>query len=391
MLMSTQYAQQNEAFHEDGGWAGDWSTVDAAMSCDVLQGTLLLSNSMVFYRELNQVKLTLNEMRRRDTVSSPNCWSAAKKYLSSGWNLIDVGGILALYGATAAHMIDSELLLQHVGSLGVLLNGFSILQLLTPFESTGPLIKTVIEILSDISGYVKVLAVLLWAFSVSFAVAMPKNSAFVDGATGPAVGVLTSFEAIVGSFHMSDFENAESTAFFLLYLFGMVVIMLNLLIAIMADSYEKVKESEVVEARKLRAQTIIDEEALMSEAARSNPAYFPRFLQVLRATEDKEEVWAGLSGKMVSEILKVEEQVSSVERGLKAEISGKQAQMDTKLGQVEKSVSDLSTSGAEMATKVDGMATKVDGMATKVDGIATELSEVKALLTLLVEAQRAPQ
>ena len=29
----------------------------------------------------------------------------------------------------------------------------------------------------------------------------------------------------------------------------------------MGDSYEKVKESEVVEARKLRAQTIIDEEA----------------------------------------------------------------------------------------------------------------------------------
>ena len=52
--------------------------------------------------------------------------------------------------------------------------------------------------------------------------------------------------------------------------------MLNLLIAIMSDSYEKVKESEVVEARKLRAQTIIDEEVLMSDAERSNPVYFPQ-------------------------------------------------------------------------------------------------------------------
>jgi hypothetical protein len=205
-----------------------------------------------------------------------------------------VAGILALYGAAVAHLIDSQVLLQHVGSLGVLLNGFSFLQLLTPFESTGPLIKTVIEILNDISGYVKVLVVLLWTFSVSFAVAMPKNDAFVDSSTGPLVGMLTSFEAIVGSFHMSDFQNSESTAFFLLYLFGMVVIMLNLLIAIMADSYEKVKESEVVEARKLRAETIIDEEALMSDADLANPGYFPRFLQVLRATEGQDEVWAGL-------------------------------------------------------------------------------------------------
>ena len=67
--------------------------------------------------------------------------------------------------------------------------------------------------------------------------------------------------------------------------------------------YEKVKESEVVEARKLRAQTIIDEEALMSDADRANPEYFPRYLQVLRATEQKEEVWAGLSGTSPESIL----------------------------------------------------------------------------------------
>eukprot|EP01046_Picozoa_sp_COSAG06_P066391 COSAG06_NODE_16726_length_984_cov_1.819209_3_plen_59_part_00 len=58
----------------------------------------------------------------------------------------------------------------------------------------------------------------------------------------------------------------------------------------MADSYEKVKESEVVEARKLRAETIIDEEALMSDADLANPEYFPRFLQVLWATEGQDEV-----------------------------------------------------------------------------------------------------
>ena len=89
---------------------------------------------------------------------------------------------------------------------------------------------------------------------------------------------------------MSDFQDSEGAAFFLLYLCVMVVVMLNLLIATMGDSYEKVKESEVVEARRLRAQTIIDEEALMSDADLANPDYFPEFLQVLRATEDKEEV-----------------------------------------------------------------------------------------------------
>ena len=90
---------------------------------------------------------------------------------------------------------------------------------------------------------------------------------------------------VVGTFRARDFQDSESAAFFLC---GMVVVMLNMLIAIMGDSYEKVKESEVVEARRLRAQTIIDEEALMSDADLANPDYFPDFLQVLRATEDKE-------------------------------------------------------------------------------------------------------
>jgi hypothetical protein len=56
-----------------------------------------------------------------------------------------------------------------------------------------------------------------------------------------------------------------------------------LLIAIMGDSYEKVKESEVVEAHKLRARTIIAEEALMLDSGEceNNQACFPDFLEVL--------------------------------------------------------------------------------------------------------------
>ena len=380
MLMSTRYSEQSRSFHEAGGWTGDWSTVTVGMACDVLQGALLLSNSVVFYRELNQVKLTLIQMKRRDTgaAESPSCWSAGLQYFSSAWNCIDIAGIMALYGAAVAHLIHSEWLLQTVGSLGVLLNAFSVLQLLTPFEATGPLIKTVIEILHDISGYVIILLVLLWGFSVSFAVAMPKNDAFVDDTAGPLVGLLTSFEAIVGSFHMSDFQDSESTAFFLLYLFGMVVIMLNLLIAIMADSYEKVKESEVVEARKLRAQTIIDEEALMSDVDRGNAEYFPKYLQVLRATEGKEEVWAGLSGKMVSEIMKVEDKMKDNHEALVAqqEVAAKQQEVAAKHRQ-------------EMAAKQQEMAAKQHEIDARVSEVATEIGELKAMMTQLLADGRS--
>eukprot|EP01046_Picozoa_sp_COSAG06_P001956 COSAG06_NODE_65_length_26676_cov_11.671107_23_plen_114_part_00 len=78
----------------------------------------------------------------------------------------------------------------------------------------------------------------------------------------------------------------------------------RLLLAHLKNSYEKVKASEVVEASKVRAKTIIEEEATMSAKDRANPEYFPEFLQVLRATE-VDTVWSGLSGKIEKEIAKV--------------------------------------------------------------------------------------
>jgi hypothetical protein len=335
----------------------------------------------VAYRELNQVKLTLMDMRRKDHNHPPSCYTAVWKYLSSGWNLIDLAGILALYVAAVAHLIDSEVLLQHVGSLGVLLNAFSLLQLLTPFDSTGPLIKTVLEILNDISGYVALLLILLWGFSVSFAVAMPKNKAFMDANSGPLIGLLTSFEAIVGSFDMNNFENLESMVFFVLYLSVMVIIMLNLLIAIMSDSYEKVKESEVVEARKLRAETIIAEEKLMSDRDRANADYFPRYLQVLRATDGTEQKWSGLSGKMVSEILKVKKQLAQTERGLKQQADQQieqvkeqvKGQMEEMKEQVKEQVTQLKGQMEEMKEQIHGMKTEI------IDALKAELTQSRAM------------
>ena len=70
-----------------------------------------------------------------------------------------------------------------------------------------------------------------------------------------------------------------------MFLFIMVIVMLNLLIAIMGNSYERVKESEEIEALKHRADVIIAEEAMMlADGTCSGDAackLFPEFLEVL--------------------------------------------------------------------------------------------------------------
>jgi hypothetical protein len=330
MVVSTQLRPD-----DDGGSEAD-SQRDSASAlllsprsiADLLQGGLICTNSLVLRHELWQLRLT----------------SSITEYLADPWNLLDLGGILTLYVAATAHFLHAPFVVQQVGSAGLLLNSFSILQMFRPFDLTGPLIATVLEILYDIRGYVCILGVLLYGFSMCFAVSMPENEAFFShsGHTGPLVGLMTTFQAAVGTFAMSDYTNSGATAVFYLFLFLMVVVMLNLLIAIMGNSYDNIKESEVVEARKLRARTIIDEEALMLDSGEceNNPAYFPAYLEVLQVTEPPEE-----------------------DRGVSGQIS-------------------------QLTAEVDDVKANISNVEAKVDGMAAEMGAMKQLVEQLLELQQ---
>ena len=146
----------------------------------------------------------------------------------------------------------------------------------------------------------------------------------------------------------------------------------------------------MVEARKLRAQTIIDEEALMSDADRANPKYFPQYLQVLQATETKEEVWAGLSGKMVSEIMKVEEQVSAAESGLKRQFQEELRKVQENLQ--EKMAAEAKKAQDEMQEQ---MKQAQDEMAAEMrqgqEQAAAETVELKAMVAQLLAQTMEPE
>jgi hypothetical protein len=74
---------------------------------------------------------------------------------------------------------------------------------------------------------------------------------------------------------------------FSVFLFLVVVVMLNMLIAVMADAYSTVLAHARRVERKLRAKTIMDEEALMSKSERRNPQHFPDYILVLRPVEER--------------------------------------------------------------------------------------------------------
>lgn len=99
------------------------------MMPDALHAALLVSNTKCLYDEARQMQLAR--------------WHPeAINYLSfesqdALWNVLDLGGITAVYAACYIHFQGiNTLVLQQVGALAVLLNCFSLLQVLRPFDGT---------------------------------------------------------------------------------------------------------------------------------------------------------------------------------------------------------------------------------------------------------------
>ena len=74
-------------------------------------------------------------------------------------------------------------------------------------------------------------------------------------------------------------------------------------------------DSWVYEGRKMRVETIIEEEELMSASKRADTKYHPRYLQVLRpvAKEEGQEEWAGVSGQITKSTAVMEKEMARVE------------------------------------------------------------------------------
>lgn len=81
--------------------------------------------------------------------------------------------------------------------------------------------------------------------------------------SSPAASYLRVYSIVIGSFNLSDYtETTGLTILFVILTLIGVVIMLNVLIAVIADSYEKAKIQSTVLFEKARVTFVAQNEAL---------------------------------------------------------------------------------------------------------------------------------
>jgi len=103
---------------------------------------MLLGNTAVFRAELTQIS-------RRGLA-----------YCGDVWNQLDLIGVAALYASGFCFFCPStdsdgdfaavvKPQLRYLGAIGVLANAFALLQILRPFDATGPVIKMTVAMLQN--------------------------------------------------------------------------------------------------------------------------------------------------------------------------------------------------------------------------------------------------
>lgn len=108
------------------------------------------------------------------------------------------------------------------------------------------------EIATDILPYFAVYSVFIIALLCFCIVNMPSSKAFADSSTiteAIASSLLVAWQmAVMGDFDMDNFSTVLAKIIFMLFSAVGTLIFLNLLIAVMGDSFERVKSDEAAVA-----------------------------------------------------------------------------------------------------------------------------------------------
>jgi hypothetical protein len=206
--------------------------------------------------------LTLNSLfAAKELIQSR--YGRRPEYLNSGWNVVDLISIGCVYVFIGGIMIqvegyDDMIPLAVVTSL---LLTVKLLSYLRGFGATGWLVTVLVANFRDVRGFLIVLCTILLGFSVAFRLLFGESGDESYGTLRRSF--LSTFEmTILGSYDPTLLFQAKysvlSILAFILAVTCVLVVALNALISILADSYARVQEHATANRRKEQAELVVE-------------------------------------------------------------------------------------------------------------------------------------
>mmetsp|Transcript_20406 Transcript_20406/g.20128 ORF Transcript_20406/g.20128 Transcript_20406/m.20128 type:complete len:318 (+) Transcript_20406:1341-2294(+) len=192
-------------------------------------------------------------------------------YVKSFWNLLDLLTVVTntavvIMDYTGAHFHDKN----RISAMAVLILYFKLFYFLRIFSSTAYLVRMIIEILKDMKFFVTVLMLATIAFGNAFYI-LGRNSPDGENLAGDNFidALIFSYKMGLGDFLTDDFGTRDEEIlwiFFLVNTLIVLIVLLNLIIAIMGDTFDRVQETQEKSMLKELTDMIRENEFLFSRS-----------------------------------------------------------------------------------------------------------------------------
>eukprot|EP00050_Salpingoeca_kvevrii_P019555 m.87504 g.87504 ORF g.87504 m.87504 type:complete len:1666 (+) comp8463_c0_seq3:647-5644(+) len=225
-------------------------------------------------------------------------------YMTEIWNYVD----LALVGCLAWQFVSIVALSRHAALAAGFVAFFHYLKCLWFLQSnptTGPLVRMIVQIALDMRFFLVVLLVILLGTSFLF-FGLTNGEDYPESGKNNIIAVLLrQYELLfLGAVDRGEMDNVPlgglAKSLFVVFTLVVLVIMLNLLIALMSDSFERIKAQEHTEFRLQRGNLLVDLESsfrLFVDA--DDNVQFPKWLHLLQLNRSvDEEAWRGVAGEI---------------------------------------------------------------------------------------------
>jgi hypothetical protein len=267
-------------------------------------------------------------------------------------NWLDAGAAsITLYLTTYWFAGDEHEQLKRAFTVASCLVCLRFLTYLRPLPQTGSFIGMVFHVMYDMGPFLVILFIVVLAFALSF---YHLHAFSTDGDTPFKDALFGAYTMMLGELYTDDeaLDSFEGRLLESVYVLIGLIVMLNLLIAIISDTYEKVKEKEVAQFLFERACLIVEYEANLKLVASLTCGWIPldkwfrvdaTWLHVLKRSEgaDNGTKWGGRTRalkhhinrqnkRLVAQVAKMEANQAAME----TKIEANQAAMGTKMDQI---------------------------------------------------------
>jgi hypothetical protein len=250
-------------------------------------------------------------------------------YISSFWNMLDLFSVIMNTTVVIMAFADAKFEdVNRVAAISVLVLYFKLFYFLRIFFATAYLVRMIIEIMLDMKFFVSVLMIATIAFANAFYI-LGRNSPEDDGNLAGENFVdafIFSYKMGLGDFNTDGFGTRDEEVlwiFFLLNSLIILIVLLNLVIAIMGDTFDRVQETQENSMLKELTNMIRENEFLFSRTRAFKKAKYIVVIEPEKAEGGGSVSWEGKlnqlktfieesSDKHILHLKKLQEEVETI-------------------------------------------------------------------------------